>query len=190
MTTTTAKPEKDINLDERELALVELIETLRSEQQRLSLPALSDPAKATALGKVRADLEAAEQDLAQLDEARREHERLAAEAAEQGEEEARAAAIQEAEELTEELRREGAKIDAACDALVSLLPGFEELFRKRHEALVTAGQAQWGRGGSSRGLIAGALAWQLERQDARALFRFPESAFPAARPLADIEREV
>ena len=141
MTTTTAAVET-VDLDAIETDTTQQVERLRERQQGLALDALTDPAAARELAKVKADLTSAELALEHVELARSERARREQEALDQAAQQGRDAALARARELQTEREKAARMFDSAAAKLAAALADLYRICGEQSNALLAADQRQ------------------------------------------------
>ena len=183
MTTTAAEA---VDLDRIERDMQEQVERLRSEQQGLALDALTDPAAARELTKVKADLTAAQQALEHLELARIETGRREQEARDQQAQRARDEALARARELQVEREKAARAFDSAAGKLATALAGLYKICGEQSNALAAAGERQASWSAQFRpGTVTDAVKHALHAAGAPDPFELPPTRSHPLRALAE-----
>lgn len=167
------EPEPD-SLDVAELGVLERIESLQADERRLSIDTFADDEAARKEARTKAatvadELRAAEDELRRIDLARTERKRRVVEQREQEAEESRSRARAEVKKLDREVASKATKADAAMAAAATELAAFSDVWARRRQALIAAGEAQQGTGGYPVVQITSAIQHHLVQASAPAV---------------------
>lgn len=179
-----AEPEGESEPDE--LAAIEQdarrrVGELEDARQRLALDALTDADAARELGEVEAALADTRAEIERVGLAASERERRGVESRERAAQDAAAAALAEADKLGTKLAAQAAKVDRAAQAFARETAVYASLHAQCHQALVAAGERNYGTGAAPTSPVAAALHFALREAGAPSLHG---ARFTRVAPLA------
>jgi hypothetical protein len=193
--TTVTEPARVVDLDAIDQELVEKIDELSRDRQRLALAAMSDNSARARLSDIEAELSTAQGERQRLDLARAEQFRLDAEARQEQLDAERAAALKDARRLQARRQDAAAAVDATAREFAAAVLEYAEICGRQQVRLLEAGYSEnWTRVARFQGYpVEAALACALRETGAAhvpAFERLPVILPAHQKPLADSDPRV